>query len=82
MFLIILPDTTIENTEILAERLRSEILATEFKDWNDLNDSVKITLSLGIASSNPSESMDVILKKADDALYIAKATKNKIIVAK
>ncbi len=81
-FLIILPDTTIENTEILAERLRSEILATEFKDWNDLNDSVKITLSLGIASSNPSESMDVILKKADDALYIAKATKNKIIVAK
>jgi PleD family two-component response regulator len=42
----------------------------------------EITLSLGIASSNPSESMDVILKKADDALYIAKATKNKIIVAK
>lgn len=78
-FLIILPDTTIENAEILAERLRSEIFAAEFKD---LNDSMKITLSLGIASSNPSESMDVILKKADDALYMAKAAKNKIIVAK
>lgn len=78
-FLIISPDTTIENTVILAERLRSEISATEFKDSNV---SVKITLSLGITSSNPSESMDVILKKADTALYMAKATKDKIIVAK
>jgi diguanylate cyclase (GGDEF)-like protein len=78
-FLILLPDTTIENTEILAERLHSAILATEFKDSNV---SVKITLSLGIASSNSSESIDVILKKADNALYMAKATKDKIIMVK
>lgn len=78
-FLIILPDTTIENTVILAERLRSEILATEFKDSNV---SVKTTFSIGIASSNPSESMDVIFKRADDALYVAKTAKDKIIVAK
>jgi len=77
-FLIILPDTIIENAEILAERLRSEISITEFKDANV---SVKVTLSAGIASSNSSESMDVILKKADDALYVAKATKDAVVVA-
>jgi diguanylate cyclase (GGDEF)-like protein len=78
-FLIILPDTTIENAKIFAERLRTEISATEFKDSSI---SVKITLSLGIASSNISESMDVILKKADDALYMAKTTKDTIVMAK
>ena len=75
-FLMILPDTTIENAVILAERLRSEISATELKDSNF---SLKVTISVGIASSNSSESMNAILKKADDALYSAKATKNAVV---
>jgi len=78
-FLIILPDTTVENAEKFAERLCHEISVTEFKDSNT---SVEITLSIGIASSNSLESMDVIFKKADNALYKAKVTRDTLVVAK
>jgi len=77
-FLIILPSTTIQNAQILAERLRQDVSDTEFKDNNTL---VKITISAGIAHSAQANSMDEILKKADDALYVAKATKDAVVVA-
>jgi diguanylate cyclase (GGDEF)-like protein len=77
-FLIILPDTSTENAEKFAKRLREEISATEFKDSNA---SVEVTISIGIASSNSLESMDVILKKADNALYKAKITRDTIVRA-
>jgi len=78
-FLIILPDTTTENAEKFAERLRNEISVTEFTHSNT---SVKMTISTGIASSNSLESMDLMLKKADNALYKAKVTRDTIVVAK
>jgi len=77
-FLIILPDTSVGNAKILAERLRKEISSIEF---NFSNFSIKLTISVGIASSSESGSIDVIFKKADDALYVAKATKDAIIEA-
>lgn len=77
-FLIILPNTTIQNAQILAERLRQDISNTEIKDNNTL---VMLTISIGIAHSTHADTMDTILKKADDALYVAKATKDTIIIA-
>lgn len=77
-FLVILPNTTIPNAQILAERLRQDISDTEI---NDNNSSVKITISVGIAHSVEENSMDEILKRADDALYVAKATKNAVVAA-
>jgi diguanylate cyclase (GGDEF)-like protein len=78
-FLIILPGTTEQNAQILAERLRSEIANAEFKNSTL---TVIVTVSIGIAFSNHTDSMDVILKKADDALYVAKATKNAVATAR
>ncbi len=78
-FLIILPGTTEQNAKILAERLRSEIANAEFKN---LTLTVKITISIGIAFSDQADSMDVILKKADDALYVAKATRDAVATAR
>lgn len=78
-FLIILPNTSIQNAQLLAERLRTEILNAEFEAENI---SLKLTISAGIAHSNHMDSMDAILKQADDALYVAKTTKNAVILAK
>jgi len=78
-FLMILPDTPLQNAKNLAERLRSDISEVEFK--GSIN-PLQLTVSIGIASSNGCGSTDEILKKADDALYVAKSTKNAIAVAR
>jgi diguanylate cyclase (GGDEF)-like protein len=77
--LIILPKASLQNAQLLAERLRTEISNTEFVNANIL---VKLTISTGIAHTSQADTMDTLLKKADDALYVAKATKNAVMVAK
>ena len=77
-FLMILPDTSIQEAENLAERLRKSIKMATFKNAPP---SLQLTISVGVASSDERESIDDILKKADDALYIAKSTKNSVSVA-
>ena len=78
-FLLILPDTSIQNAHLLAERLRSTVAAVKVDTEDTL---VQLTISIGVASSEISMSIDEILKKADDALYVAKATKNAVATAK
>ena len=77
-FLMILPDTSIKEAENLAERLRKSIKMRTFKNAHP---SLQLTISVGVASSDDRESIDDILKKADDALYVAKSTKNSVSVA-
>lgn len=79
-FLMILPSTSMENAHILAERLRLQIAETTFN--NKEKKILHLTISIGIAHSNLANSVDAILKKADDALYVAKATKNAVAKAK
>lgn len=78
-FLMIFPNTTAQGAQILAERLRKEFSGTEFRYSNT---TVRITLSIGVASSKDSDLMDTILKKADDAMYAAKARKDAVSLAK
>jgi PleD family two-component response regulator len=40
-----------------------------------------VTISIGVAASKGNETIDQILKRADDALYVAKATKNAVVAA-
>jgi len=47
-----------------------------------MSDTLRLTISIGIGSSRSCTSIDDILKKADDALYTAKATKIAVITAK
>lgn len=72
-FLVILPETSLQDARALAERLRSESSAVELKKH------LKITLSIGVSSSQDCDSTDEILKKADDALYVAKETRNTVV---
>jgi len=78
-FLMILPDTPLQNAKNLAERLRSDISEVDF---NAAKNSIQLTISIGVASSKGCVSIDEILKKADDALYVAKVTKNATVVGR
>lgn len=69
-FLIVLPDTTLQQAEIIAERLRHAVAAIEV---NDSKQPFSVTCSLGIAQSRHDELLNITLGRADDALYKAKA---------
>lgn len=74
-FVILLPETCKDGAFVIAERLREDIMAHDFK----LNRS--ITSSFGIAEHEPGEDIDHLIKKVDDALYKAKNTgRNKVVI--
>jgi diguanylate cyclase (GGDEF)-like protein len=75
-FLIIVPGLC--GAEVLAERIRCGIANVEYRQGSG---SFHITVSIGVACATPTSSVDEILKKADEALYQAKRTKNAITVA-
>ncbi|PPI80437.1 sensor domain-containing diguanylate cyclase [Marinobacter flavimaris] len=70
-FAVILPDTPIQNAKHLAERIRREIEAIEFR----LEDTVfHATVTMSVASFFPSDkSYDSLVRRADKALYAGKA---------
>jgi diguanylate cyclase (GGDEF)-like protein len=77
-FFCLLPETDIDNTTHVAEILR---IAVENKTFTFQNTPIQLTISLGVTAMHPEiEAPDVLIKKADDALYEAKRTgRNKVI---
>ncbi len=79
-FVVLLRETPIDKAMSTAERLREAI-----EEMNCIfqNQSIKVTISLGIAGFNYNSTMESLLEHADEALYEAKRTgRNKIITAK
>jgi diguanylate cyclase (GGDEF)-like protein len=69
-FAFVLPETGLDEAVKLAERLRLEIANTAVL-YNEV--PVKITASFGICSCLvKNETLETMLTKADDALYISK----------
>lgn len=81
-FAIILPETDASGAEVLAERLRKMVEASVTAHADD-DTVVKFTVSIGIASLTTDDgSFDVMLQRADKALYQAKeAGRNRSVVA-
>ncbi|WP_353117065.1 diguanylate cyclase [Nitratidesulfovibrio sp.] len=65
-FLVLCPETTAEEAEQLAERLRGALRATPFEAGRIH------TLSAGVAAFREGDSVDTLLHRADIALYRAK----------
>ncbi|WP_019674339.1 GGDEF domain-containing protein [Arsukibacterium perlucidum] len=66
-FLIICPHTDITGAKLLAERIRAAVADYDFVHGKQL------TVSLGVASFIRDDDASTMLKRADDALYRAKA---------
>lgn len=80
-FIVLLPGHKEESARQLAEKLRSSVEALQIPhDYSTI--SPWVTISLGIASRDPSSSMtqEQLLKAADQALYTAKRNgKNRMV---
>lgn len=66
-FMVLLPDTDVNNAFHLAERIR---LNTESFEFNQIGN---INLSIGITEFRIDDSNDSIVKRVDTALYLAKS---------
>ena len=70
-FAVLMPDTNLDGAFLLAERLRRCVMAQELIEGEDI---VKFTASFGVATlGSEDKSPDDVLKRADVALYEAKA---------
>lgn len=68
-FVMLLKGTSLEQAESIAERLRTQIEAMV-----GLPEPIRITASIGIAMKAPDDTVASILKRSDEALYLAKRT--------
>lgn len=69
-FAVILPKTKGEEAMLIAERLRKEVEKLDFAV--NPNIILRVTLSIGIATWDPSMDKEAFIKAADTALYAAK----------
>ncbi|XOB63025.1 diguanylate cyclase [Campylobacterota bacterium DY0563] len=79
-FVILLRDTTIEESIIVLNRLREKCQEMEIETPQNI---LKVTISIGVTKiENLSETIDIYVKKADIGLYKAKETgRNKVCIS-
>lgn len=68
-FLLLLPDTPHDSAIRMLDRLRSIV---ESLDWSAFSDGLTVTISAGVATLRPDETAEIMLARADRALYAAK----------
>ncbi len=81
-FAVLLPEADLEQTEIMADRLRQAVEATEVAYMGSR--LPRVTISCGVAAyPTTSNSPEALLRAADTALYEAKETgRNRVCVAR
>ena len=80
-FMVLLPDTSIDDAEVFVERVRREVARRPF-DIGEDKEPLRMTISAGIATF-PHERVDspeTLVRLADEALYTAKTTgRNRVV---
>jgi diguanylate cyclase (GGDEF)-like protein len=80
-FAVLLTDTSLDEANAVAERLRAVLDAT-VSDPDKIADALTYAVSIGVAQLHPGESFSHLLQRADAALYKAKqAGRNRVISA-
>jgi diguanylate cyclase len=77
-FVILMPETDMKAGKKVAEKLRRKI---EKCDFYYRDNPVKISISGGLAESQPDDTADAIFERADKALYEAKKAGRNLIVS-
>ena len=75
-FLILLPVTPLDEATQIAERLREMVASSNVDIPGEL---ISVTFSAGISSSAKNRDVKDLCKVADQALYIAKETRNRVV---
>ena len=77
-FLLVMPETGLEETSTLTERIRQQVSEAEF----DIGDrKVKLTISIGAVLFQKGEDLEQLVSRADRALYRAKESGRNSVVA-
>ena len=79
-FMVIMPDTTIADAERIAERIRLHVAGSPFRVAGG-TELLTVTISIGVAATvGAGDHAEGLLKRADEAVYEAKAAgRNKVI---
>ncbi len=79
---VVLPDTALEAGYAVAERIRSRVEATPFAIQGNTR-TIAVTVSIGVSARRAGDAASAdMMKRADDALYRAKAAgRNRVIAA-
>lgn len=76
-FLLVLPDTSLDQALQITDRLRSSIAE---RDWRAIAPDVTLTISAGASSIAADDTLEDLLARADRALYLAKhAGRNRVL---
>ena len=75
-FIALLPCTSLQDAERVAERLRRAVSETRHPSWPA---GVSVTASIGVAALDPQDGFDACLAAADHALYRAKAEGRNVV---
>jgi diguanylate cyclase (GGDEF)-like protein len=77
-FMVVLPNASEHDAVAVAERLR---VAVESIDFRDIDPSLRVTISLGVASRTREDSLARLSAMADELLYRAKERGRNRVVA-
>ena len=68
-FLVVLVGTALENAREPLERIRNDLAA---HDWNEIDDDMRVTTTVGATQYLQGESAEALIRRADMALYLGK----------
>jgi len=79
-FVVVMPETALEDAERIAERIRLHVSGAPFRVSGG-KEVLSVTISIGVAATyGTADTPDHLLKRADEALYEAKASgRNRVI---
>ena len=77
-FVVVMPETNLAGALVVAERLRAAVGDVPF-DIPGTGGDLAVTVSVGVAVASERDTLEALMKRADDALYIAKnAGRNRV----
>ena len=77
-FVVVMPDTGLEDAHRIADRIRRDVAAAPFKIMS--GDQLLITVSIGVATTQAGDTPESLMKRADEGVYEAKsAGRNRVI---